>query len=257
MIKWLLSLIVGGSWVTITTVVAERLGPKLGGLIGGMPSTALISFLFIALTQSTQAAVTATTIVPASVGFYSFFFLTYLLTTKFGFHKALALSLITWFIFAALALTIGIQSIITSISIWLILVAFSIMFVQTKVTLRPVKTIKIHYTTAMILERALLSGLIISIAVLMAKLAGPNWGGVLSTFPALTISTLLIIRKTAGLEFTRHIMKNFMISMTMNLGIFALLVRQTYPWYGPWVGTGFSYMGTLGFTYILHKILNK
>ncbi len=257
LMKWLLSLIIGGSWVTVTTVIAERLGPKLGGLIGGMPSTALVSFLFIALTQSTQVAVTATTIVPASVGFYCFFFLSYLQITKFGFYKALALSLIIWFIFAVFAITIDIQDIWASVLIWLIFVTSSVWFVLTKIKLKPVNTIKISYTPTIILGRAMLAGIIISTAVFMAKLAGPVWGGVLSTFPALTISTLLIVRKTAGLEFTRHIMKNIFISITINLGIFALLVRLSYPRYGPLGVTIFSYIGTLGFTYILYKILKK
>ncbi len=256
-IRWVLSIIVGGSWVTATTIIAERIGPKLGGLIGGMPSTALVSFLFIALTQSAQAAVAATTVVPMSVGFYCFFFLTYLLLARQGFVKALAISLAVWLVFATLSILINIQSIEASIIIWLILIISSIWYALTQIHLKPVSTVRMQYTPHILLARAALSGIIISMSVLMAKLAGPVWGGVLSTFPALTVSTLLITQKTGGLEFTQHLMKNILISTTINLGIFAILVRVSFAAVGPWFGTLIAYIGMLLVTYILNKTLKK
>jgi hypothetical protein len=51
-IKLFLGFIVGSIWVTLTTVSAERFGSKVGGLIGGLPSTVVIALLFIGLTQS-------------------------------------------------------------------------------------------------------------------------------------------------------------------------------------------------------------
>ena len=256
-IRWILSIIVGGSWVTATSIIAERIGPKLGGLIGGMPSTALVSFLFIALTQSAQTAVAATTVVPMSVGFYCFFFLTYLLLARRGFLTALMGSLTVWLLFATFSVVLNVQSFFWSVAIWIVLITSSIWYALTCIHLQPVSKVTIRYTPVMLLGRAALSGIIISIAVLMAKLAGPVWGGVLSTFPALTVSTLLITRTTGGIEFSRHFMKNILISTTINLGIFAILVRISFAAVGPWFGTLIAYIGTLLVTYILNKILKK
>ena len=36
-----LSFLTGAAWVTLSTLASERYGSKLGGLIGGLPSTAV------------------------------------------------------------------------------------------------------------------------------------------------------------------------------------------------------------------------
>ena len=91
--KWLLSLVVGVIWVTVSTTVAEKISGKLGGLIVGMPSTAVISLLFIGLTQGVPAANIAATVMVFSAGLYCLYFFTYLLLTPRGFYYGLTLSL--------------------------------------------------------------------------------------------------------------------------------------------------------------------
>ena len=49
-LKLILGFIVGSLWVTLTTVSAERFGSKVGGLIGGLPSTVVIALLDIMFT---------------------------------------------------------------------------------------------------------------------------------------------------------------------------------------------------------------
>jgi hypothetical protein len=44
LLKLALSFIVGSLWITMGTVLAERYGTKIGGLVAGLPSTILISF---------------------------------------------------------------------------------------------------------------------------------------------------------------------------------------------------------------------
>jgi hypothetical protein len=44
--KLLIRFCVGGLWVTLTTIVADRFGSKLGGWIGGLPSTIVVTLFF-------------------------------------------------------------------------------------------------------------------------------------------------------------------------------------------------------------------
>src|SRR3989338_3770680 len=211
-LKWLLSLFVGGAWVTLSTMVAEKVNPKLGGLIAGVPSAAVITLLFIALTQSPEKAVAATTVIPMSTGFYCLFFIAYLLATRKGFVKGLSIALLVWLLFSVLAVKLNVQSITTSLMTWVLFVSASIWYASTQIKLKEVGQIKIKYTLAQLLGRALFSGVIISFGVIMSKLAGPVWGVVMSTFPALTIASFLITIRTGGLEFTRHLARNILIS---------------------------------------------
>ena len=44
----------GAVWLSVVTLIAERVGSRLGGVIVGLPSTIFISYLFIALSQSSE-----------------------------------------------------------------------------------------------------------------------------------------------------------------------------------------------------------
>ena len=59
--------------------------------------------------------------------------------------------------------------------------------------------------------KAIMTGTVIGAIVIISKLAGPKWGGIFATFPALTISTILITVRSGGVEFTRLIAKNVLI----------------------------------------------
>lgn len=240
-IKWLLSLIVGSAWVTISTVIAEKVSGKLGGLILGLPSTAVVSILFVGITQDTDASMKAATVVPLSSGLYCFFFLTYLLLTKKGFKVALSGSLLVWFTFAVVAYLLHIENFLVSFLAWIIIVPSSIFlvtrFMKIDNDLKPKKK-----SSSSLLFKAIVSGIVISTIVLLSKLLGAVWGGVFATFPALTISTLLITAKSGDIDFTKVIMKNVLISTTTTIGIYAIIVRFVYPEFGIYLGTVISYI---------------
>lgn len=67
-VKLILSFFVGGLYTIISTVAADKFGSKIGGLISGLPSTALFGLFFIGWTQNPQASSEATTLIPASLG---------------------------------------------------------------------------------------------------------------------------------------------------------------------------------------------
>lgn len=239
-VKWFLSLIVGSFWITASTIIAEKISGKVGGLIAGLPSTAVISILFIGFTQGTDAAVRASLIVPFSSGLYCFFFLSYLILSKRGFKQGLLGSLIVWFIFAFLAFFFKPQSIFTSVVLWLILVISCIWWVVTNIHINE-QRIRKKIISSPVGFKAALSGIVISLIVLLSKVAGPTWGGIFATFPALTISAFLITVRSGGVEFTRLMAKNILISTTTTIGLFAILTYLSFPFMGIWLGTFVSY----------------
>ncbi len=95
-IKLILSFLVGGSWVILATYLADKLGPKIGGLITGLPSTLLLGLFFLGWTQSPEAAVTATSITPLIGGIGSLFLAIFVATLSLGLVRALGISIASW-----------------------------------------------------------------------------------------------------------------------------------------------------------------
>ena len=54
--------------VVAISIIAEKFGTKLGGIIGTLPSTIVIAFIFISLNRGTMFASDSASVVPAEMG---------------------------------------------------------------------------------------------------------------------------------------------------------------------------------------------
>ena len=93
----ILAFAVGSLWVTIITIVAEKKGSVLGGILGGLPSTSAFSFFFIGINQSSAAAVQATTVFPLAFGITSAYLFLFAFFAQKGFSRGISVSLLVWF----------------------------------------------------------------------------------------------------------------------------------------------------------------
>jgi len=98
------------------------------------------------------------------------------------------------------------------------------------------------YTLPTLLFRASLSGAIVTLAVLMAKIGGPLIGGMFVAFPAVFLSAAIITYWAHGKEFSRAVMKVLMISGALNVMVYAVGIRYLVVPYGILYGTLFSYI---------------
>jgi len=253
-IKWFFSLIIGSLWVTISTLIAEKVSGKLGGLIAGLPTTAVVSLMFIGLTLGLNPALTAAKMVPLSSGLYCFFFLTYLIQTKKGFLQGFIKSLIVWFAFAFIASKLSFTNLLTSSLIGFILISATIWWAEKNIQIDN-QLIPKNIKSSPLWIKATLTGLVISSVVFISKLAGPVWGGIFATFPALTISTILLTIKSGGVEFTRLIAKNIHISTTFSIALFAILSYFFFPIFGVIVGTIIAYITLLIISIPLYRLI--
>ena len=78
-LKLILSFIVGSIWITLATIIAEKFGTKLGGVIAGLPSTVVIALFFIGWTQTPLIASQSTSMVPIVMGIGALFVMIYMI----------------------------------------------------------------------------------------------------------------------------------------------------------------------------------
>ncbi len=253
--KLALSFIVGSAWVTLSTVVAERYGSRLGGVIAGFPSTVAVALLFIGVTQTPLAAIQATTVMPLAMALNGVFMIVYLLLARRGLAVALTSALVIWFLQASVLLALDIQHFWISVAGWVLIAPACYFVVEKLMTIPSRPGVRVAYSHAQIAFRALFGGALISFAVLLGKLGGPVYGGVFAIFPMMFISTLVITYHAGGADFSRAMGKAILVGATVNVSLYTMVVRYTYAWTGLVYGTAIALVLACGVGYLTYRFM--
>ncbi len=254
-----LSFIVGSFWVLLTVSLADRVGSKIGGFIGGLPSTAAVSFFFIGLTQSTEIASRATTVFPLSYAFTGLFLVLYALLWRRGFVFTFGVSISAWFFLSACVVVLKLEYFILSVCFYILFFIFAVYVLEFRLKLPSIEKGNIKYSAPQILFRAIFGGSIVALAVFLSRIGGPVFGGIFSAFPAVFISILVINYRSRGMEFSRAMTKPLLVSGMASIFMYGLGVRYFYPSLGLWWGTlaayFFSMIGAILSYYLIQKKL--
>ena len=248
--KLILAFAVGSTMVTLATVAAERLGSKMGGLIGGIPSAVAISLFFIGYTETPRLASEATSMVPLTMGLNGLFLVVYVGLAGWGAWVAMAGAFFFWFALVSLVILLSFSNFFFSLLFFILSFFGSYWILERRYHLPSTEKILIRYTPLQILSRALFSGGIISSAVYLSRVGGPVWGGIMAPFPTVYISTLILMAKSKGVEFSRRMTKPLLVSGMINVVAYSIAVRYFYLLFGLALGTvlalGISAMSTYG-----------
>jgi uncharacterized membrane protein (GlpM family) len=241
--------------VVLVTIIAEKYGTKTGGVIGTLPSTIIIAFLFIAVDKGADFASESVVIVPAEMGLNLLFLLVFALLSQKKIHIALTGSLTAWTILTILVYYTNLTSVIVSLTVYVIcfLLAFLILDRKRKVTSQD--TIKVHYTPLKLLGRSLIAGIVIAIAVSFSNV-GVTLSGIFSVFPAIFLSTMLISLQEHGPQFTNAMAKG-MIYGSPSVVSYAVGIHFLYPTIGILAGTIGAFLLGLLTTLVLFILRKK
>jgi len=254
-LKLAFSFIVGSLWVTLTTLSSERFGSKVGGLMGGFPSTVVIALLFIGVSQSAQVAAQATTVMPLAQGLNGLVVLAFMLLVNYGLWVGLFCALLVWLLQSTLLYLLGIHIFWVSLVGWLVLLAFCYWVLERRMKIPSHNKVQVSYPPIQIIWRALFGGTMIALAVLMGKLGGPLLGGIFGSFPAMFLSTLVITCISGGASFSRAVGKSLLISGLINVPLYEIMVRLLYPTIGLGLGTFLALLFSLGTGYLTYQFM--
>ena len=197
-LKVLLSFLVGGSYIAFTIWVSEKFGSKLGGVLIGLPSTSLVSLAFIAWSQGVPAAVATVPVIPAVFGASCSFVAVFFLLQKRGVGNAFAIALGLWFVLTSSFVFLKLESLALSVGIGILLSAAAINALSSFPHRKLPNT---HSPKTEFLFRSAFAGGVVACAVILAKFAGPLWGGVFAAFPAAFSSSVFLLSRKHGAEF--------------------------------------------------------
>lgn len=250
-LKLILSFIVGGLFIAFTIWVSEKFGSKIGGLLIGLPSTLIISLIFIAWTQDQSAAVSAIPIVPAAIAANSLFVVAFILLHKYGRFLAFSGATLLWTILTLPLVLTDQKNLIISLIIAVIFFTLALLYLR-KFPHRKLE----HFTfsTQEFLFRTIFAGSIVALAVFLGKILGPLWGGLFASFPAAFFSTLYLLEKRYDINFTSSVARTMPYGSMGNV-IFAVSFFLLVPAIGMISGIIISYIISLVFAVLIYKFI--
>jgi hypothetical protein len=255
-IKLFLSFLIGGAWVVTATHLADKYGTKIGGIITGLPSTALVSLFFIGWTQSPGVSAEATTIIPIIGAVNAFFLLAYITLVRKNFWLALSCSFLVWSGLSLFLALINFRSFLLSIAIYVVVAFLCFLFIEKGIKVKSERPRPVKNTFNTLIFRGFFSGAIIAMAVVMGKIGGPLFGGMFAMFPAMFTGTLLITYFSHGSLFSSAMMKIALLSAS-SVVLYAVLVRFTYVPLGLFFGTAVSILVSFSYAFMIHAFLMK
>lgn len=252
----LLSVLVAGVWISSATLLSERLGSRLGGMISNLPSTILVSLLFIGITQGEIFASQASVTVPLGMSISTLFLFTFILLIPKGLGWAVAGSLSLW---VGLAVASSFFQDVGRIS-WTIIyfiIAISTWWIAEKVLGIPsMKKNANKFTVTKIIIRALFAGIVVAGAVLVGKTGNAFWTGLFSTFPAVMLSSMVILSLSAGIHFARALGKIMLLAST-NIVIYSFCVGYFFPLIGLGWGSLVSFVIATLWVWFLKPLFDR
>ena len=241
LIRLVLAFAVGSLWVTVITIIAEKKGSVIGGILGGLPSTSAFSFLFIGINQSPATAVEATTVFPLAFAITSAYLFFYAFFVQKGFGRGILISLLIWFTISGVVVASGESDFALSIVSGVAISVLTYYAFTKKLKLQRLEGEEKLYKIHEVALRGVGAGALVCLSVLLSQVGGPLLGGISAAFPAVFTSTLIIMNRSKGTEFSRAMTKPLVLSGILTIIPFSVAARYLYPSFGVWLGTLASY----------------
>jgi uncharacterized membrane protein (GlpM family) len=241
--------------VILITTIAEKYGTKVGGIIGTLPTTIIIAYVFIALNQGIVFASDSVAVVPAEMGVNLVFICAFAVLAYRSTVIALFGSFFVWIILSGILLFLNMHYIYLSIIIFTVSMISTFIVLEKKFKIKSQGKRIIHYTPLKILLRGILTGTIITISVLLSNI-GEVLSGIFTVFPAILSSTMIITVKEHGPDFSAGIAKS-MIFGSPSVMSYTVSIHFLYPIYGIFLGSIFSLIVSVIVTLIILKLRKK
>jgi len=252
----LLSFVVAGSLIAILTLLAERFGSKIGGLITNLPSNILITLIFITLTQGFDFVKGMTPAIPIGMMIDVVFLVVFILLLRYNLFIGIIGSIGTWLVLAFLANRIQMGFLWINVALYFVVTILAFLFVEYGVQVLFMGRSRKRYTLGQIAIRAAFAGGIVGSVVLISGFVPAYLTGIVSTFPAVLFSSMVILAVNQGKGFARATGK-IMILASTNIVVYVIGVYYIYPLLGITAGTIVSFLMAFLWVVALRSVIGR
>lgn len=228
--------------VLLISDLFERINPKIAGLLSGYPVGVALALFFFGLENGAEfASQSALFNIVGIVTFLSFIGIYYLATKVFNKHVVA---------FSTIAATIGffviayfLQQFKFSIAVSLVIAITAILFFMFLFSrIREVQTgVTVKVTFKSIVLKSVVAGSIITGVTSIAGLVGPEWAGLLASFPSTTLPLMLMVHSKYTTLHLNALLKYIPVG-SFSIVAYVLAVYYFYPAIGIYWGTLVAYL---------------
>jgi hypothetical protein len=255
-LRVLASFVIAGAWIGTATMISERYGSRVGGLVGNLPSNIVVSFIFITLTQDVRFTADAARAVPLGMTINNFFMLAFMVGARRGLGVAIGLSLAIWFGALLAVHAAGLPGWRAATAMFAASVAVVFLVMERGLKLRTHSARAVKYSPVQVTARMIFAGAVVATSVIVAHSVGPYWAGLFSTFPAVMMSTLVILSMAQGPAFAGGVAKVLVLS-SANILAFAFVAAAAYPKIGLVAGTLLAYTAAVLWVAALRPVVAR
>lgn len=227
--------------VTTLSVVAERAGPRIAGILAGYPAGSAISLFFIGLEIGPQFSANGALFniagMTALLGFLGAYYLFTERLRKRGFWLSAGVSALTsGAVFILSAYLISTLPLAPWTGIVLTIVSLPFAHHLFKRIANSTITTRVRLGPRVLLFRAGLSAVVIITVTGAAHFVSDQWAGLFTAFPATIFPLILIVQRTYGTEQAHAVIKNIPMGLWA-LVFYSATIAYGYPIFGIYSGT--------------------
>lgn len=231
-----LSFVLGGLTVALFTTAAERMGSRVGGLLLSFPVKVTIAMVLIGLNEGASVAGAAAAAIPLGIGINVVFLgATALLVRRLEPWPAILAALGVWLAAGIAAVLYAPARWPWTFFLWLAPAALALATIPS-VRATPRKREGERFGLLGLLSRAAGAGTVVALAVVLARVGGPLLGGLASVFPSGWITTMVILTRHHGPDFTAATVR-VMVAGSAAPVAFGYAVWLAYPTLGVALGS--------------------
>ncbi len=233
----------GAGWLVVATVtsIADAYGAGRAGFAGGLPSTGAVSLLLIGATQSQNAAIQATTLLPLAFSVTFAFLLFYAIPEQMRFGRRMPVALVLWFLGSMLVAFLAPDSFTLSLagSVAISSIAF---LAHRRIGIEDAPRVPTEFSVGRMVWRGALGGCGVAGVVTISALSGPLVAGVFAGVPVIWSSSLYVTSQVHGVQFSRSLTKSFMKTGILTIIPYCVAARYLFSAVGIWWGTLLAYL---------------
>lgn len=236
------------------TLIAERVSPRVAGVLSGYPLGVAVALFFIGIENGADFA--AASAVYTLAGFTASLVMVYVYYQVARHYAVITAATVSVLAFVATTgiLRLAEFNLLTGSLITLGTMAITVYLLQ------PISNVKIEkqvrFSFWVLFIRAAATTAIILLITGLAARAGTRWAGVMSAFPITLFPVMLILHLTYGVNQVFTVIKNFPLGMGALL-IYTATVAYGYPSFGVVWGTVLGFSAATGYLICLALVIRR